>query len=439
MTAGARRRLGAGLAAAPAAARTVQWAVLTAVVPAVLGAVGFHAGAAVAQEVVDLPAEDRLLSPDLELVYRIGSAGAEAEWEEFSSIESLWFDGAGNLHLMDQAGGFLGRARIVVVDSAGGLVAEFGRSGDGPGEFRAPRQMYVWADGSTLVQDIMHMGYHVFAAGGEFERMLGRDLGSDMRPERTGGRSILGGSGNPSAGEEGRAILRFDLSSEDPSSGEVPAQRLVEVWAPREAEARSHEAGDIEDMVRAEWAFEPALLFDVLPSGGVAFSDSSAYAIKLTDASGAVSRVLRRPIRPLPVTEAMRREERERRLERLRNRPVSVRGTPSPDAMATMNFLVEGQMREVENMRFYPEVPVVAAVRTTWDGTLWVQRSAEPGAEEPGPIDVLAPDGRYLGTLAPDVLEMPAAFGPGGLVAFVEADAFDVPVITVRRLPPVLR
>ncbi|WP_420637220.1 hypothetical protein [Candidatus Palauibacter sp.] len=415
MTAAARRRLSGGLAA-------------------VLWGVGFQAQEAIAQEVVDLPAEDRLPSPELELVYRIGSAGAEAEWEEFSSIESLWFDGAGNLHLMDQTGGFLGRARIVVVDPAGGLVTEFGRSGDGPGEFRAPRRMYVWADGTTLVQDIMHMGYHVFAPGGEFERMLGMEPGSDMRPERTGGRSVVGGSWDSSTGDEGRVILRFDLSSD-----EVSEQTLVEAWAPREQEERSHTVEDIEDMVRAEWAFEPALLFDVLPSGGVAFSDSSAYAIKLTDPSGAVSRVLRRPIRPLPVTEAMRREERERRLERLRNPSVNVRGTPSPQTMVTMNFLTEARMLGVESMRFYPEVPVIATVRTTWDGTLWIQRSAEPGAEEPGPIDVLAPDGRYLGTLAPDVLEMPAAFGPGGLVAFVETDAFDVPVITVRRLPPEIR
>jgi len=90
-------------------------------------------------------------------------------------------------------------------------------------------------------------------------------------------------------------------------------------------------------------------------------------------------------------------------------------------------------------MRFHPEVPVLAAIRTTWDGTLWIQRSAEPGVEEPGPVDVLAPDGRYVGTLAPDVLRMPRAFGPGGLVAFVEPDEFDVPVITVRRLPPEIR
>ena len=413
MTGRARQRLGSGLVTA-------------------LAAVGFDAGAATAQDVVDLPAEDRLLSPDLELVYRVGSAGAEAAWAEFSSIPSLWFDGEGNLHLMDQTEG-LGPARIVVVDPTGGLVAEFGRSGDGPGEFRAPRQMIVWPDGSTLVEDIMHMGYHVFAPGGEFERMLGMELGSDMRPERTRGRSVLGGEWDSSRGEEGRRILRFDLSSD-----EVSEHALVEAWTPRGTETRDHEADDIEDMgLRAVWGFEPELLFDVLPSGGVAFSDSSAYAIKLTDPTGAVTRILRRPIQPLPVTESMRREERERRLERLRK--PSVRGNPSPQAMATMNSLMEGRRRAVENMRFYPEVPVLAAVRTTWDGALWIQRSAEPGAEEPGPIDVLAPDGRYVGTLAPDVLPMPSAFGPGGLVVFVETDAFDVPVITVRRLPPALR
>ena len=426
MTAGAPRRSGGGFTGTRAA-------VLSAALAAALGAIGLHSGAAVAQEIVDLPGEDRLLTPDLEPVYRIGSALAEAAWAEFSSIPSLWFDGEGNLHLMDQTGALSGRTRIVVVDPAGGLVTEFGRSGDGPGEFRAPRQMYVWADGNTLVQDIMHMGYHVFAPGGEFEHMLGMELGSDMRPERTAGRTILGGEWDPSAGEEGRAIVRFDLSSDEASE-----RVLAEAWAPRELETRDHEADDPEDMgMRAVWGFEPGLLFDVLPSGGVAFSDSSAYAIKLTDPSGAVSRILRRPIRPLPVTESMEREERERRLERLGTPTVS--GNPSPEAMVAMNFLIEGRIQAVENMRFHPEVPVLAAVRTTWDGTLWIQRSAAPGAEEPGPIDVLTPDGRYVGTLAPDVLPMPGAFGPGGLVAFVETDEFDVPVITVRRLPPEIR
>ncbi|WP_420637225.1 hypothetical protein [Candidatus Palauibacter sp.] len=93
-------------------------------------------------------------------------------------------------------------------------------------------------------------------------------------------------------------------------------------------------------------------------------------------------------------------------------------------------------------MRFFPEVPLIAAVRTAWDGALWVQRSTEPGSDEPGLIDVVAPDGRYAGTLETGTAalpDMPDAFGPDGLVAFIGADEFDVPVITVWRLPPVIR
>ena len=404
------------------------------VVVAVVVAVGLQVEAAAAQEVVDLPAEDRLLSLDLELVFRIGSTGAEVRWEQFSSIPSLGFDSAGNLYLMDRTGGLRGRARIVVVDPTGGLAGEFGRSGDGPGEFRAPRQMIVWPDGTTLVEDIMHMGYHVFGPDGAFERMVRGEAGSDMRPERTGDRKVIGGSWGGSTGEDERAIVRFDLSAD-----EVVARTLVEPWQPREREVRNHEVRDIEDLVRAEWGFEPELLFDALPSGELAFSDSSAYAIKLVDSSGALSRILSRPIRPLPVTEGRRRAERQRRIERVRGRSVNVSGSPSPEGLAALNALIESQVTAIENMRFFAEVPVIAAVRATWDGTLWIQRSGEPDAADPGPIDVLSPDGRYVGTIAPEVLVMPDAFGPDGLIAFVELDEFDVPVISVSRLPPTLR
>ena len=86
-----------------------------------------------------------------------------------------------------------------------------------------------------------------------------------------------------------------------------------------------------------------------------------------------------------------------------------------------------------------PEVPVIAALRATWDGTLWVQRSAEPGSTESGAIDVISPDGRYIGTFPRGSLAMPDAFGPDGLAAFIETDELDVPVITVRRLPVEVR
>ncbi len=400
----------------------------------VLGAAGLRA-----QEVVDLPAEDLPLSPDLELVYRIGSAAAESEWEQFSGIRNVGFDGAGNLYLLDGAG--MGAAsRVVVVDAAGRYVNDFGRSGDGPGEFRAATQLVVWADGQILIEDMMHQAYHVFDPGGEFERMV-REAGAGggfgissrpgLRPERNGARTLIG--------RDGRTILRVDMSTE-----EVTERTLVEPWTPRGQEGQGPTTGEIEDLIDEVWGFEPNVLFDALPAGGVAFSDSSAYAIKLTDPAGAVERVLRRPIRPLVVTEEMRRAERERRIEAQRNRQFTsiTGGEPPPEVQTLFSRMRTAQTAAVENMRFFPEVPVIAAVRSTWDGTLWVQRSTEPGREEPGPIDVLAPDGRYVRTLAPGVAalpDMPDAFGPDGLVAFIETDEFDVPVITVRRIPAEIR
>ena len=104
-----------------------------------------------------------------------------------------------------------------------------------------------------------------------------------------------------------------------------------------------------------------------------------------------------------------------------------------------INRYLEAQRAGVENMQFHAEVPVIAAVRVTWGGSLWVERSTEPGTSGPGLIDVLGADGRYVGTFPAGQLTMPDAFGPDGLAAFVETDEFDVPVITVRRLPRQVR
>lgn len=395
------------------------------------GAIGL-----LAQEVVDLPDEDLPLSPDFELVYRIGSTEAEGEWEEFFTIQSVGFDGAGNLYVLDGAGTDGGR-RVVVVDADGRHVGDFGRLGDGPGEFQMARELIVWDDGRTLVGDMMR-GYHVFGPGGEFERTVreaSRGMGIatrvGLRPERTGSRTVVV--------RDERSILRIDMSS-----AEVEDRVLVEGWAPR-APTELPAGADFEDlldMIGEEWGFEPELLFDPLPWGGVAFSDSSAYAIKVTDSSGQVSRILRRAIRPLRVTERMRRTERERRLERETNRQVTQLGgggEPPPEIREALNRIRATRRAALENMRFYPEVPVVAAVHVTWEGSLWVERSTEPGTSESGPIDVLAGDGRYVGTFPLGRLEMPDAFGPDGLAVFVDTDEFDVPVITVRRLPEHIR
>jgi hypothetical protein len=46
----------------------------------------------------------------------------------------------------------------------------------------------------------------------------------------------------------------------------------------------------------------------------------------------------------------------------------------------------------------------------------------------------VTPDGSYLGTIVADGLRIPAAFGPDGLVAFIEADELEVQRVRVARL-----
>ena len=369
-----------------------------------------------------------------------------------SALRTRWPDGRnsppskasastmqGTLYLLDGAGTGGGR-RVVVVDASGRHVRTMGRPGQGPGEFQRATQLVVWEDGHVLVED-RRAGYHLFGPDGEFERMV-REIGGgagfavarrpvsrpNLRPERTSVLTLLGRSQ--------RTIQRVDMSSE-----EVRDRVLVEAWTPVEREAPRGSSIE-ETWIGEEWGFEPDLLFDALPSGGVAFSDSSAWAIRLTDASGAVSRILRRPIRPLAVTARMERIELERRLEAESNRTITG-SAPPPEIVQWFVDNIRPQQREaIENMRFFPEVPVIVTVRTTWGGALWVQRSPGPGSAEPGPIDVIAPNGRYVGTLEPGAAalpNMPDAFGPDGLVALIETDEFDVPVITVRRVPIAIR
>ena len=78
-------------------------------------------------------------------------------------------------------------------------------------------------------------------------------------------------------------------------------------------------------------------------------------------------------------------------------------------------------------------VPVIRGLATTWDGHIWLVRRGEDPLSD-GPIDVLTSDGRYLGSYPAGATVIPDAFGPGGLVAFVEKDEMDVETVVVKRV-----
>ncbi len=427
--------------------------------------------------VVELPSEDLELAAEFGDVFRVGDGGAE--WELLTSITSLAFDASGNLHITDVGPGG-GDMRILVVDSRGELVRAFGRTGDGPGEFRAANSAVVLRDGTTVVPDYGHRAYHVFRPGGEFDRMVRFPSGAGNEPAEANQLPTLGrgfsASGSSSfplqRGEAGGTLLGYvyrtlgayaAVTAEGGRSfrfGSRPGPRVLERLSIDGSHAR------VEELVRA-WvppgadrhpvpAFAPKLLFDVLPGGGFVFSDSTGYAIKFAMPDGTVDRVLTRPVEARAVTEEERdryHEQRELHNAELKRRFAGRRGS----------VVVDDSFFEFDpDYPVFARIPVVDDLRATWTGGVWVRRTPQDGypwedhvtggltmpaefnldtsAAPVSPIDVISADGRYVGTFPTrSGAVMFAAFGPGGLAAYVEHDELDVPTVVVKRLPPEVR
>ena len=85
---------------------------------------------------------------------------------------------------------------------------------------------------------------------------------------------------DPGPGPQFRYVLSYDLSSD-----EAAVDTAATTWKPPSDRQ----------------AFRPELMAGALPGGGVAYSDSSAYAIKFTAPGGRVTRIVTRPFRPRPI------------------------------------------------------------------------------------------------------------------------------------------
>lgn len=419
--------------------------------------------ALLSQEIVEVTGRDQRIDPDFNEVYRIGVIEGES-WEMLGHVSHVAFDAQGNLYVFDRTGGMFSELRVLVFDATGAFVREFGRSGRGPGEFHMPMNYAVWRDGTTIVSDMGHAAYQIFDPSGGFVRMVrspaeapgdagGAFMGASIRasapiqPDPRGGAvyaawwgmsTSIGGTGADQP--TNRPITRLELNAEA-----VQVDTVVRGWLPpREArnlfegpsnvtlEGSSADLNRMLGGVARPSTFEPELLMGVLPDGGIVYSDSSAYALKIALPTGSVVRIITRPFRPEPVTPRIEERYRELRGERAQNAisiPRGSSGAPPP----------EGSLSQLPSFTlvdppFYHEIPVLRSLSTTWEGRIWVMRQGDELIGD-GPIDVMTAAGEYVGTYPSGATAMPDAFGPDGLAAFVELGEFDVSRVVVRRLP----
>jgi hypothetical protein len=229
-----------------------------------------------------------------------------------------------------------------------------------------------------------------------------------------------------------RPLVRVSLDGETPAATFYRAFNL-----PPTDDAPGSLGGSITVRIPRDRAFEPPLALAALGDGRVAVADSFGYRIKLLDGSGAEVETLERPVPPTPVTDAIQDQERERRLAEVEagDGPRFMISTSDGGGGEVDPEMAKEFMRgRLESMVFAPAIPVIEAIAADSQGRIWVQRSSGVPGED-GPTDLVTADGRYLGTLPPDGLRIPDAFGPDGLTARIETDELDVPTVVVERLP----
>jgi hypothetical protein len=410
-----------------------------------------------AQQVVEIPARDQALTARPTDVFRVGKIEG-ASWELYGRRVETAFDGSGNLHIFDPE-----NFRVVVVSPTGTFLREVGKRGDGPGELRQPSGFAVLRDGTVIVADLGQRSFLVYDATGAFQRSVtfatGNvvTLGALLADPRGGavvssGRRIFMMQATPGSGAPamptGRPIVRFPLAAGSES------RQIHSAWEPPAVAPQTRAVGaggraTIAFGGAMARAFEPGLFAGVMPDGGIALSDSSAYAIKIVGADGGIRSVFRRPIRPQAVNSRIQQAEKERRLADLASgRGPQIRiqadgpggggGRGGGGAVPSQADIDQMLRNNVEQLQFYPEVPVITGLATGWAGKIWVARRDNDDIYGDGPVDVLGPTGQYIGTIVSG-MKVPSAFGPNGLAAFVETDALDVVTVAVRRLPTELR
>ena len=411
--------------------------------------------AAGAQQVVELPGRDQRLDPDFEEVFRVGVYDGES-WETLNRVVNVAFDAHSNLYVFDRGVFLSSDLRVLVFDQSGQFLRGFGSAGDGPGEYRMPRRYAVNRDGQTIISDVR--AYHVFDENGKFLHRVRpstrpqRDLlGLAILPDPRGGAVFAGdlgtGEGPPGGNRPqptSRPVVRLGLDDELLDADTVVHAWLPPLGEPGEGLPKSIQVeGGTVDLTSAYGnsavprALSPPLLVGILPDGGIVYSDSSAYVLKVTSGgSPAALRTITRPIRPRPVTRAIREEFNEGAEAGMMR--AGAQGSAVGTAMRITNFADLGPMSEMPEFTFYPEVSVLRNLSTTWEGRIWVERRGDR-LEGAGPIDVLTPEGGYIGTFPPGATAMPDAFGPDGLAAFIEKDEMDVARVVVRRLTAAVR
>lgn len=291
--------------------------------------------------------------------------------------------------------------QVQVFGDDGTHLATLGGSGQGPGEFTYPTAVFLRPDGEVAVHAFQKGGFVRFASGGAIleEERLGVPFNGASPIIATDSGILL--VSQETARDEGIRTWRLlHLSDTDTS----------QLGSNVEARTTSVNYASCGVSMTQTPLFSAPLIW---ASNGrqTAVTAGPAYSILIFDGTKRL-RILRRPLEPKVVTEAILAEE----IGEGESWDIGGRECVVPRAEV------------VEERGHADVVPVIENLAVTPSGQLWVKRRAI-SQEAPG-IDVFSSDGRYIGTLPPEV-PFPVRFLPDGRMAVIETDSLDVQRLVV--------
>ena len=396
-----------------------------------LAAALLSADAAAQDRVVRLPERDRPLAGTPAQVFAVGRENGAAH-ETFGMVAGVAFDASDNLYVLDRQA-----TRIMVYDRTGRFIRQIGKQGEGPGELMMPLALTVGGDGTVIVSDLGRRGYSLFRPDGTFIRNV---VVEDYLPGFTGGIGWHPRGGvvatyrePPRAGSGTQTQNAMPLLLQ-PLAGGAPT-RLYNIPQALRIDQQSPGPGQVQMRISPPPVFSPPVLFGVIPNGQTALSFTSGYTVRIVDASGTTVRYLQRPMRMRLTTQADREKGRENARELMTSGRGAIRvqiggggggggGRPEPNR--------QDIERRLSELQFADTIPALRGLRVAPSGKLWIERTG-PVVGEPGPIDLVTPEGQYLGTITGSAL--PDAISRNGLAAYIERDDNGVERIVVRTLP----
>lgn len=181
----------------------------------------------------------------------------------------------------------------------GELEARFGRSGEGPGEFRAPARLFEWPGDSLLVWDVALRRVSIFGASGEFGRTFQVPNVDGVAPEVHG---VL---------PNGHLLTSAEDRYKGRNQNEVRRDTLV-LYRLDTTDGSMTTAGRFAGQEQYEMEVPPVILLEEAPFGAQSYvathggstiiADGRASHINVLDSTGAIERIIRVALTGQPVT-----------------------------------------------------------------------------------------------------------------------------------------